>query len=60
MNCLAELSGHHVKLQIKGSECDPEDILEQHPVWTQEPEQQFWTWYELKVEASVSWERKPV
>ena len=23
-----------VKLQIKGSECDPEDILEQHPVWT--------------------------
>ena len=22
----------YVKLQIKGSECDPENILEQHPV----------------------------
>jgi len=27
-----------VKVQIKGSECDPENILEQHPVWTSEQE----------------------
>ena len=35
--CLSKERSDRCKVADKGSECDPEDILKQHPVWTQEP-----------------------